>query len=794
MKSYLKFLSRNKLYTAIEAVGLAVSLAFVILIGSYVVQQWRMTRNIPGWKDTYAVQCMFTGESEAVLGCFPGLSGMASASMPEIEKSARFFWTSYGNEKRQFIIGGENRFVKPCLVDREIFDFFPTRFLEGSPEVLDDPSNIIVSRSFANSLGQEGAVLGMECQLPDTRIGDNGLFHGTYRIAAIVEDWNQGLLLQPDLFFKLDEGRSPGVRNTFGIATFFRMKEGADRDALEKKMTAMISRLFEQDGISEWLAESRLVRYDELFFSRTDSISSGGVNIHYGDWQLLKVMMLVAFILLVSALFNYVNLNVALSGRRAKEIATRRILGADKKAVFSRFLLESSGFTAICFVAAWLLALALLPTVNRLLGASVPIQLRITLPGLIIAIVLLLIVSVLQAVVPAVTAVRIEPVAVVKGEWRVRSKRIFSKVFIGLQSAFSILLVSLAIVLQLQLTHMLNRPVGANMDNVFYLKPGDVFDLQRLLLNRLTSLSEVDRIGWANAYPGNFSLTHSQEQQGAEIIPVARMVCDSTAFDIFRFRVKERFGPAVPGSVWLSEQDMAKYGLDRDGNEIAQKLSDRNAQSLGGILEDYVSHNIMQFTPDCRGYVLIRKQIFNYFGLVLEINGDHREGREAVMNVYSDLCQEVAGTWVEPLEAGFVPDLLAGQVARERDKLRLVQIYMIICLMLSVLGLVAMSTYYASENVRNIAVRKVFGGTVWEEVWRSVTAYLLLVLASAVVAVPAAVWLCGRFLERYPYRIEGYGWVFAAVVIFVLVVSFVSVLWQTLKAARTNPAMELKKE
>ena len=98
------------------------------------------------------------------------------------------------------------------------------------------------------------------------------------------------------------------------------------------------------------------------------------------------------------------------------------------------------------------------------------------------------------------------------------------------------------------------------------------------------------------------------------------------------------------------------------------------------------------------------------------------------------------------------------------------------------------------QSVQSVAVRKVFGSTVREEVRRGVTGYLLLVLAGAAVAVPVAFWLCRRLLERYSYRITGYAWVFAAAAVLVLLVSFASVLWQTLRAARTDPAVELKKE
>jgi putative ABC transport system permease protein len=105
-----------------------------------------------------------------------------------------------------------------------------------------------------------------------------------------------------------------------------------------------------------------------------------------------------------------------------------------------------------------------------------------------------------------------------------------------------------------------------------------------------------------------------------------------------------------------------------------------------------------------------------------------------------------------------------------------------------------MSALYASERTHDIAVRKVFGSTVRGETLKSVGSYMVLVGISCLIAVPVAVWLAGKYLEDFNYRISGYGWIFAVAVLITLAISFLAVLWQNLKAAKTNPAIELKKE
>ena len=126
--------------------------------------------------------------------------------------------------------------------------------------------------------------------------------------------------------------------------------------------------------------------------------------------------------------------------------------------------------------------------------------------------------------------------------------------------------------------------------------------------------------------------------------------------------------------------------------------------------------------------------------------------------------------------------------------MRLIEIFMMLSILISLLGLLAMSTYYADEKSRDIAVRKVFGGTVDTEAWRSIRDYMVLVGIACVIAIPIAVYAAQEYLKDFIYRLAGYWWIFVVAVLLSVIIAFVSVLWQTLKAARTNPAVELKKE
>jgi putative ABC transport system permease protein len=143
---------------------------------------------------------------------------------------------------------------------------------------------------------------------------------------------------------------------------------------------------------------------------------------------------------------------------------------------------------------------------------------------------------------------------------------------------------------------------------------------------------------------------------------------------------------------------------------------------------------------------------------------------------------------------GYIPDLIANSMETTRNFISLIELFTILATLISLLGLVAMSAYYAGMQTRDIAVRKVFGGSVSTETARSVKEYMVLVGIAVIIGIPIAVFLAERYLRQFWYRIDGYGWVFVVGAVITLVISFLAVLWQTLKAAKTNPAVELKKE
>jgi putative ABC transport system permease protein len=770
MKSYLKFLSRNKLYTAIEAAGLIVSLAFVLLTGHYVWKQRQMTRNVPDYKDVYTVYRTLRGQS--VIGQSWGFAYQARESVPEVEKAA-MFWKSIPANEETIELNSERYHVKSFMVGGDFFDIFPAEFESGSPEVLSDVSNVIISRSFANRLGRQTNAIG-------------SVIDGRYTVAAIIKETPNPIFGDVDVIYNIENlTNRKNAPFRVDVIPFVKVRKGTDREALEVKADTLVAQSFDAFGGRAFLEGSGLVRYDELWFSPANNLS-----LKRGSRTYTGIIFLVTIILLLSAIFNYINLNVALSGKRTKEMATRKILGAGNESLFAGRLLESLVFTSGCFLLALVLAEALTPWFNRIAGGDgVPVKVLFS-PGWIgVYVLFIVLVSLIQGCLPAWIGTRIPAISVVKGEFRAKRKHVFSKVFIVLQQVFSIVLLALAIVLGLQTSHMLNRPLGADVDGDFYVHLQD-WNLQARFAEKALLLPSVGRIGHSSYFPG-MAEEMITEDKDKGLIRLALLNCDRTAFEIFGFNVEEKYEEPENGTVWISRREMTRFGIDRNTENLRNHYVFGN--SIGGIVEDFAPNDILNYDAGIGSYIVIGPSEQQY-GLLIETVGDRRQVQKELRSLYSELSMEENGIEDKPYMFGFVTDILSEHLAKVKEQLSLVRIFMLLSLLLSILGLIAMSSYYANESSKDIAIRKVFGSTMENEIWKTVLDYLILLGVAAAIAIPIAIRLASRLLEQYAYRISGYGWVFVVTILITTIVAFFSVLWQTLKAAKTNPAVELKKE
>ena len=782
MSSYIKFLSRNKLYTVIEAVGLAVSLAFVIIIGSYAWQQYSITCESPDRKNIY------TFGMPDYLGLTWAFADEIASRVPEVEMAVRYC----EGMASAVPIGEEKVNVTVNAVSKDFFTMFPyLRFAEGGPEGLESLSNVIVSEDFARRY--------------DLKLGQTikNALNSEYVITGILASDQKTVFNFADLIVNerdpINWGSYEDPYDHYGSAiTFAKFAEGTDPQVIYDKVEAVCKEIYPEFYGQAFFKKLEMSRFDQLYFKEYDSPNN---QTRHGDLKTLKLLALVGLLLLLSAVFNYINLSFALTGKRAKEMATRRLLGAQKWEIMWKYVAESLAFTAACFALGLLLAYAFAPSVNALLNdPDVPITIQMKPQYLLAYLAVIVVLGVLNGIIPAWFASRVQPIDVVKGTFRRNTKMLFNKVFIIIQNALAVFLIAMAIVMEAQYHKSISRPMHCNTKDMFYL---DVFGFgttREALSDALEQLPCVKRMGACKGVPGWPGYgQYSQTRDGQEIAyRVFQM--DTLAFQMFGFEKVSDFGAPIFNSVWFGERAFAATGFDDDFLDISQTLSQKNPsfEQVAGVIRDFP---VSRSNSGEEEYIVVNVRkpediswgggSVNFAGFLIETTGDQKEARKAIREVV-DNWGNGTNFWVSADD--YIDNFYRDALKPAKNNMRLLEVFMLLAVLISLLGLLAMSTYYAGENAKSIAVRKVFGGTVRSETWRSVKEYMILVGVACFIGVPIAVWAAQRYLEGFIVRLEHYGWIFVLAVLIALVMAFGSVLWQTLRAAKTNPVDVLQKE
>ena len=787
MKSYLRFLSRNKLYTAIEVVGLSIALAFVMLIGSYIWLQYSIAHENPDYDRIY----------------FPfqnlpyGIYEPMKDQIPEIEE------ITFINFLDDIVMeSGDDRFVTRGLAVRgDFFDIFDYEFVIGDGKCLASYTDIIVSESYATKIaGKPELAIGMKIQPLDYDCG-------SYTVTGVIKDFKYKYWKYMDFICKgespINDGAQQNPIFTLSGVTFLQVMEGTDQDTLRAKIQSVFKQLWGENGIpadrvNQFADHIEIERFDNLLFSG-DELDP---YLSMADKRQVIILIIVALLVLISAVINYINLNLALTNRRAKEMATRSLVGADKVYIAAKYILESICFTALCAIAAIGIAVALAPYVGRLIDGQA-ILIPFSAGSLLIYILFVVIVGGICGLIPALNISSIKPISIVNGTYRRKTRAGLNRFFILLQTILAITLIGSGIVLDKQMDHMMDMPLGADVSNKFVIQTGaDQAEEVLPMMDEIAALPFVKNVALSNGYPTGIRFSTVLMKDGSDLTNVSIVICDTKAFEMWGFEIKEDFGTPLAYSVWFTES-LYNHFEDRNAAEKQAEKWDGDfnrtkVDHFGGVLGNIAGDNAMNESIS-QSKVAVFVMPIDDFGrynndILIETDGNHEAAEEAFDRIYRKFSEEYNGVYLEPWVFGYVEDMIARELEEGNTTITLLKIFAILAVLLSVLGLVAMSTYFAAEREKGIAIRKVFGSTMSGEARRNITEYMIITIIGSVIAVPLSWMFCERYLEQFAYRIELSVWPFIVATLFALFISLISILWQTLRAARTNPAEALKKE
>ena len=781
MKSYLRFLGRNKLYTSIEVVGLSVSLAFVIIIGCHAWNMYTMTWNIPDHEDIYALN----GPSK----------GMASMELynhiDKIPEVREYVIYNYGDI---YVESGERMFADKIIYAGEgFFEMFPCKSKAGNIGRLQDDGTVVITKSMAEKLfGGPEESIGKPIVLNAFGSKEDPSYYSTKQVSAVIDDFDNSIFMSAGIVINYEAG-DRCVRPIFYPQIFVKTDGYVSRTELSDKVRQIID---------EHCTEDPHLNPEYSYVDPLDDlvIYERHFGLMHSGSTLIIILAAIAFVLLLSAVFNYINLTFAQTSKRSNEIATMRLVGAQKGEILRQHLVESMLMASICTVIALLLIIAVTPIVNSIITGTIQGPTEIPPIGLTrrsIPVILIIgtVTGLVSGMVPAALAMSFSPIEVAKGRFKKVRKMLFSRIFIGVNAVIAIILMVFSITLAMTQMKFRNTHVGWNCEDILFMSRstyGNGRD-DAVFVERLKALPYVKTIGMCD---GGLARNHVMSQNDLHGNRMMMSVCevDTTTFRMMGLAQTYTFNVPLEGSVWYSESLVERLGVGMDElmsvdpSEIVPGFRDSHS---GGVVKDFVCCDPSRFYETPYQILKVNSHPYGYF-YAIETIGPHDQAREAILDELEKYCNETTGYYESREAFGYAEEFIKESLSGMKIMIIFAIIFLVIALVISILGLFAMSSYFAEENTKSIAIHKVFGGTVQSETVRNISTYMRIIFIANIVGLPVGSIVAKLMLQGLPG--VNMLWPTLLTCIASATLSLTTVLWQTLRAARTNPAEALKKE
>lgn len=796
MKYFFRFLKNNPLYAVINVVGLALSLMFVILIGDYTYRQF----SIDKWHRNHERIYVLGTENGNSLLSWPDCAHSLKDRYPEVEDVCCVYMHNgkIKHEDRVYEEAQGDNAGNIMLADSNFFRFFDFKMIDGDRETaLDSPEKCVVTESLAKALFPDGNALGQPLQIEGTRYvfvsDDNGDPYDSslvYTVSGVIKDLDKTVFLNETAVIANFE-RAPQVlgyrlRNDLmasgplgSTLSFLMLRPGA---SLEDKIEDLTSYCIESIPVFNFYGNRKaaIIPLDDLMFAPQNT----GAGLQTGDKSLLGILLAVVLAILMFAVTNYINLTVANTGFRAKEMATRRLLGSDGLGISLELIGESTLMVFISFIIGGALALLLEDKVAVLFKGKIDILKDINFSTVSVSLLFIVLTGVISGIMPTVSLSRYKPIDVVKGSFRYHSKMVLSRIFIILQNVITMTMMAATLTILLQMSHLVKAPLGYNTENIFRVSS----DNPEVMRNALKSQPFVQEIGSfsGTSLDGNYGSMSPRKDKDNNNLLVYLTTWDKEFIDIMGINlVKDNH---LSGDVkYINEELAGKLSLGDGESEVT--WGDGKVMQVAGIFSNFHMTNILDpyqpFLISVKDTDEIEDPNF-----MVKTNGDPLAWKKLC-----DLIKEVDGT-TEDLDWKLqsVDDNIKASLNEEKNTMRIVSIFTGVAVLISILGFIGMSLFFIRQRKKEIGVRRIMGSTTNEVLSLLLTKFCAPLLVSFIFAVPLSWFIMDKWLESFSYRIGLSPWIFIASGAVSLLIAVVSIFFQTLHAAHSNPADAIRAE
>lgn len=677
---------------------------------------------------------------------------------------------------------------------QELFQFFSYKLAEGNPaQVLVDDHSIVLSRSCANRLFGKEPALGkvLELDMPDAKGNSNQKF----TVTGIMEDIENSLLKESteavipyeniselNATISLTDGM---MGNATSALVFFRTAKGAD---LNTKANDILSYLKDCWWIYNrgMFKEVQFVPYNQFYF-HTET-PSGSTEVNQYSFRMVVLFLVTGIIILFMAIFNYVNMSIAQTTYRAKEMATRKLLGSSRSDIFWRMIGESSIMTVIAFILGFLLAKAAEPVAMDLLGVKLDLTGDLSYVTCLAYLLLIVVLSFISGFVPATILSNYNPLDVVKGHFRRKTKTVYLRVLNIVQDGLTIAMLSCAIYLSVQIYRILDEPLGYTYGNILCLTPAAEQETLLTFRNEVQKLPFVKRVSFTQGTPidgGNNHTMVVMVQGAPKDMSFQTFKVDSAFIDMFRIQIYEDHKMSFDKNNWFISESASK-----DLGGATDYVSDERGRSfsIAGLFRDFHIRSVMSEQHPLRLQILPADKIYPWTILVEVQDGNPAAYGKQINELYSTITKGA------PFDSSWYKDQIVEQYSDIISMNKLIGIFTCAALIISLLGLTAMSIYFIAQRKRDIAIRKTFGSSSRNEMLQLMKFSFSSLLISLIIAVPLMIFGIHTIDKIVAYDSSFPWWVPPTAFAVITLISLGSVFLISRKAVRENPVNNIKTE
>lgn len=803
-KNYLKISLRNiikqKGYSFINIAGLAVGIAVFFLIILYVQHELNFDKHHANAERIYRViQERPAGES-AGKGRFattpPALAPALREEFPEIVTAARM-----GVLKNILMTGGEKNFMEAELYSAgpQIFEIFSIPFVKGDAKTaLNDPFSIVLSERMAKKYFGEKDPMGKILNAGekfDFKV--TGVFQNMPANSHLVMD----MMIPFVTYFQFKFGPA-ALTEWSDYSSFYAyclLREGTDPKETEKKFPALLDTYKYRDSNIE---NSRKARYlmQPLTSIHLYSDANGDISSTNSDIKYIYLFSSIAFLILLIACINYMNLATARSVQRSKEVGLRKVVGARRAQLIKQFLGESLIFTLMALIVSIIIILLTLPVFSNFIERDLSFN-PVTNPHIFLGMVLIILFTgFIAGSYPAFYISAFKPITILRGAFNKRSKgALLRNLLVMVQFSITIILIIGTMIIRSQLHYINNRDMGYDKEQVVVLHVGDAGTRKNFHKNleaikvELKGNPAVNAVSGSKRLPNNINFNPINLLPGKNpgtYSPTYAVWGDDEFADLYGIEIikgrnfSKHFPADAQGAVLINE---TAARIARWEEPIGKEITywGNRTGKIVGIMKDFHFHSLHSpIEPLCIYYEPL---YFDY--LSIKINtGNVSQTIAHIEKVIKKFSPK------HPFEYHFFDEIFARSYQSELRTSKITGTFAFLSIFIACLGLFGLASFTAAQRTKEVGIRKSLGASISNIILLFLKEFAKWVFIANVLAWPVAYYAMSRWLQNFAYRTDiGIG-VFILSGGLALLIALFTVGYQSVKAGRANPVDALKYE